>query len=836
VFDLVLVGLTLPIVIAIIGIAALYLRAAVRGSIFVREERCGAKGTVIRLIRLRTTGAGRALDLLGIASLPEVFNVFGGQMSLIGPRPCLVGDAARYTPSETRLLAVRPGLISPAWPVRRSVVPTRNDLVETMDARREAASADRLIELHYLQRRTLATDAWTIVRVAGWLVIRLASLLGSAVARVIPWVAADTLIAAASFVAAYLLRFLDTSDPYGALNDVTVLRAIALTSLGFALMNVCFRLHRRAWRYAAGVEVLPIAVAALLSGAVASILDLLHPGAASRTLPLSVLVIGSLFSAVGFTIFRYRTRIAPALTGLRRPAAKQGPSPTRAVVYGAGEVGQLLVRRLSTHPDGRQYKVVAFLDDDPRKRGLSVHGIKVVGGRHALRTFVEKEAIEVILLAMANPTGPDVREIFAVAQTTSAQIKVVHDVVNWMGDRQPTALLRDVRAEDLIGRRPASLDQHRCRELVSGKTVLVSGACGSIGSELIRQILALEPARVVAVDMNESGLYDLAIEAKLQAHVPVRVVVGDVTNRPRMLELMRSESPEVIFHVAAYKHVPLMEQFPEEAAWTNVWGTWVMADAAASNGAAHFVLVSTDKAVNPSSIMGATKRMAEILVHASRGNGRRGNPARPVPNRTIVRFGNVLGSRGSVIPTFERQIQLGGPITVTHPDMTRYFMHPEEAAMLIVEAASLSTSDAVFMLDMGDRIRIEDLAYKMIRLRGLRPGIDIALEYTGLRPGEKLHEELTYSTEHRLETAHPRVFQITSEQTQTSSAAEARLREVVRDFVNGTLSREAFSAALVAMASETVADPRSAAPHDKVAAQAYVGRRWAQERGASVSS
>lgn len=833
VFDLVLVGLTLPIVIAIIGIAALYLRATVRGSIFVREQRCGVDGTVIRLIRLRATGAGRALDLLGIASFPEVFNVLRGQMSLIGPRPCLVADAARYTPSETRLLAVRPGLISPAWRLRRSSVPTQNDLVETIAERREAVSADHLIELHYLQRRNLATDAWTIVRVAGWLVIGLASLLGGAVARVIPWVAADTLIAAVSFIAAYLLRFLDTSQPYGAINDVRVLRAIALMSLGFAVMNVCFRLHRRAWRYAAGVEVLPIAVAALVSGAVASILDLLHPGVASRTLPLSVLVIGTVFSAVGFAVFRYRSRIAPALTGLRRSAPKQGASPTRAVVYGAGEVGQLLVRRLRTHPDGRHYKVVAFLDDDPRKRGLSVHGIKVVGGRTALRAFVEREDIEVILLAMGNPTGPDVREIFAVAQTTSAQIKVTHDVVNWIGDRQPTALLRDVRPEDLIGRQPASLDAVRCRALVGGKTVLVSGACGSIGSELIRQILALAPARVVAVDVNESGLFDLAIEAQmLRADVPVRVVVGDVTNRPRMLDLIRTESPEVIFHVAAYKHVPLMELYPEEAAWTNVWGTWVMADAAASTGAAHFVLVSTDKAVNPSSIMGATKRMAELLVHSSRGNGRRDHRAGPGAHRTIVRFGNVLGSRGSVIPTFERQIELGGPVTVTHPDMTRYFMHPEEAAMLIVEAASLSTSDAVFMLDMGDRIRIEDLAYKMIRLRGLRPGIDIAIEYTGLRPGEKLHEELTYSTEHRLDTAHPRVFQITSEHT--SRAAEARLRQVVGDFVNGTVDRETFSAALVAIASETVADSQSAAAQDTVVAQTYVGRRWAHEQGATV--
>ena len=515
--------------------------------------------------------------------------------------------------------------------------------------------------------------------------------------------------------------------------------------------------------------------------------------------------------------------------------SKAGVQPTRAAVYGAGELGQLLVRRLKTHVDGRGYRIVGFLDDDPRKHGLTVHGIKVVGGREVLRSFVAKENVDVIVLAMGTTTGSDMRDILAVAQGTAAQIKVAHDVVNWMGDRYSAALLRDMRPEDLIGRQATQLDHERCRDLVGGRTVLVTGACGSIGSELIRQILPLLPARIVAVDMNESGLYDLAVEIKaLKADVEIRVVVGDVTNRQRMLDVVRSERPEVIFHVAAYKHVPLMELYPHEAAWTNVWGTWVMADAAAQHGSGHFVLVSTDKAVNPSSVMGATKRMAEILVHEPRERGSNGHSASKV-QMTVVRFGNVLGSRGSVIPTFERQIELGGPVTITHADMTRYFMHPEEAAALIVEAASLSAGDDVFMLDMGDRIRIEDLAYKMIRLRGLRPKVDIPIEYIGLRPGEKLHEELIYGHEHRTETAHPRVFQIESQTT--SSLLRANLGQLIREFATGSLvDRQVFTAQLVDMASDLVDNPQSEATPSGSGSEVLVGRRHTAVREATAPS
>jgi FlaA1/EpsC-like NDP-sugar epimerase len=493
-------------------------------------------------------------------------------------------------------------------------------------------------------------------------------------------------------------------------------------------------------------------------------------------------------------------------------------------------LGQLLVRRLRTHVDGRGYRIVGFLDDDRHKHGLTVHGIKVVGGRDVLRSFVAKKNVDVIVLAMGSTAGTDMRDILAIAQGSAAQIKVAHDVVNWMGDRYSAALLRDMRAEDLIGRQATKLDHERCHDLVGGKTVLVTGGCGSIGSELIRQILALQPARIIAVDTNESGLYDLAVEIKaLKADVEIRVVVADVTNRQRMIDLVGKEHPEVIFHVAAYKHVPLMESYPDEAVWTNVWGTWVMADAAAQNGSGHFVLVSTDKAVNPSSIMGATKRMAETLVHGSRNGVSNGHSVSRI-QMTVVRFGNVLGSRGSVLPTFERQIELGGPVTITHPDMTRYFMHPEEAAALIVEAASLSTGDEVFMLDMGDRIRIEDLAYKMIRLRGLRPNVDIMLEYIGLRPGEKLHEELIYGHELRLDTKHPRVFQIESQMT--PSQLYSHLDRLICDFATGVVERQAFSAQLVDIASDLVDNPQPAAAPSSAAGGELIGRRHAAMRKA----
>jgi FlaA1/EpsC-like NDP-sugar epimerase len=298
----------------------------------------------------------------------------------------------------------------------------------------------------------------------------------------------------------------------------------------------------------------------------------------------------------------------------------------------------------------------------------------------------------------------------------------------------------------------------------------VTGACGSIGSELCRQIAGYSPRRLVAFDSNESGLYDLEIE--LRAAFPdadLATVVGDVTRRESIRAVMLDQRPEVLFHVAAYKHVPLMERFPQEAVRVNVLGTWTVLEEARLAGLSRFVFVSTDKAVNPSSVMGATKRLAERLV---------ASPAAEGTIRTAVRFGNVLGSRGSVVPTFTKQIDMGGPVTVTDPRMTRYFMDVSEAASLIIQAAGFTTGGEVFMLDMGQSIRIDDLARKMIRMRGLRPDVDIEIRYTGMRAGEKLHEELTRSEEETSPTAHPLINRVSNLQVMSAEEASELLANV----------------------------------------------------------
>ena len=474
VFDIAVAAALLTIASPLICLAAFYRKMVLRRPPFIFEERAGRGGEPFRLIRLSATGAGRLLDVLGIAALPELVNVLRGEMGMVGPRPPAPAEAAWYTPSASRLLDVRPGPISPAWRARGQSLATHDTDDQAHDA--EDIAGDRLIELHYIQHRTVASDAWVMLSAVGRLLVRLIYTSARAAGQALPWLVADFVAAVASFVIVYLLRFLDTAHPYGTASDGPTARAIALMALGFALVNLVFRLHRRAWRYAAGVEVLPIAVAALVSTTAATLFDLFHPGAPTRPLPLSVVLVGSAFSGVGFVVLRYRSRIPRAFVGLMTPASNAGVSPTRAVVYGAGELGQLLVRRLRTHVDGRRYRIVGFLDDDPRKRGLTVHGIKVVGGRNVLRAFVAKENIEVIVLAMGSTAGPDVRNILALAQGTAAQIKVAHDVVNWMGDRYSAALLRDMRAEDLIGRQATGLDHESCRELVGGKTVLVTGA------------------------------------------------------------------------------------------------------------------------------------------------------------------------------------------------------------------------------------------------------------------------------------------------------------------------------------------------------------------------
>jgi FlaA1/EpsC-like NDP-sugar epimerase len=572
----------------------------------------------------------------------------------------------------------------------------------------------------------------------------------------------DALIVALSFYTAVVLRFLD-----GSARDMQLGLAAMAASVGpvvvlFVGANVLWRLDQRVWRYASATEVVPIFVAAMSSTVVVFTVDLAVGRGGARPMPLSVAIVGGFFTFCGMVAVRYRSRLT-ARVG--RPNKQDQPDVIRTVIYGAGEAGQLLAWRMLNQHEGRRYRPLGFIDDNRAKQGLRIHGIPVLGSRSDIRAVVERERVDLIVLALSKSSSENLLEIMSIAQETNVQIKVLPSPFESMTSKKAAPLLREMRAEDLLGRKPASIDVAACEAVLKAKTILVTGGCGSVGSELCRQVAAFGPYRLVVVDNNESGLFDFEIELRATfPEIRLSFVVGDITDQLKMDRVFAETRPQVIFHAAAYKHVPLMEVYPEEAVRVNLGGTRIALDMAERHRAEHFVLVSTDKAVNPGSVMGATKRICELMLMSrepseARHNGDNGRqPAHLLC--TAVRFGNVLGSRGSVVPTFAKQIDLGGPVTVTHPDMTRYFMDVSEAACLIISAAGMTKGRDIFMLEMGERIRVDDLARRMIRMRGLRPEIDIQIAYTGVRPGEKLHEELVRPDDEVSRTSHPMIYQV----------------------------------------------------------------------------
>ncbi len=581
--------------------------------------------------------------------------------------------------------------------------------------------------------------------------------------RYVFWITIDLLVVIVCLALAWSVRALTV--PLLLDRALTFLLVAVVT---YCLVNFLFGIYHRIWLYASASEIVVIAAATAVSTVLLALMVLLWPG--SRPVPLSVQLLTGLLVFVGFVSVRYRKRVWTGFLWRWRALQGQFPPRQRVLIVGAGEAGQLLAWRFIHQKEGEQYEVVGFVDDNPEKHGLRIHGFKVLGDRYAIPDIVKQHQVDLIVLAMYNIAPQEFEAILDICEQTPAMIKVLPNIFDFLSSKQHVLPIRSVTAEDLIGREPVRIDTEACSALLKDKVVLVTGAAGSIGSELCRQILTFKPALLLAVDNNESGLHDLVTmcytgyrtrgqpqTAELQEDI--RPLVADITRRDKVDVIFRRYRPHVVFHAAAYKHVPLMEEHPDEAVWLNVHGTRVVAEAALRYGVERFVFISTDKAVNPRSVMGATKRLGElILMHRVFPL-----PLQDAPTRfTAVRFGNVLGSRGSVVPLFERQIDAGGPVTVTHPDMSRYFMSVSEAVSLVIQAAALTQGRDIFMLDMGRRVRIDDLARRLIRLRGLRPDIDIPIVYTGPRPGEKLHEELIGDNEERKPTEHPRIWRIVS--------------------------------------------------------------------------
>ena len=570
--------------------------------------------------------------------------------------------------------------------------------------------------------------------------------------RALPLALADVLILYIAYLIVYSVR-LGTSSLDIERNETVFLLVATLVML---LSMKIFGGYQRLWRKTSGHDVQVIIEAVVVATLILSTLDyFLRP----RPLPLSVVFTGNIVAMTGFVAIRYRSRLFSGLAWRWRAVWHMEFPETkpRVLVVGAGDSGQTTAWRLKYRaPDSSQgFDIAGFVDDDPRKQGMIIENCRVLGTCADIPELVDAYDIELLIVAIHNVDGPDFRRILGYCERTTARIKIVPDVFSVLNGSQGAPPLRDVQPEDLLGRQTVGWHQAVDVSNVSNKIVLVTGAAGSIGSELCRQMLKHQPVKLIMLDNNESGLHDLYMSLKTDQNKDcLETVLADITNRRTMTHVFKGHRPQVIFHSAAYKHVPMLEDYPNEAVRVNIGGTQQIAGLARDYGAERFVLISTDKAVNPSSVMGATKRICELLMHAI---------ASQSGNQTLftsVRFGNVLGSRGSVVPLFTRQIEAGGPVTVTDPAMTRYFMTIPEAVNLVIHAACLTKGDDLFMLRMGEVVRIVDLAERMIRMRGLVPNKDIPIKFIGPRPGEKLHEELHSKSETTVPTIHPHIVEL----------------------------------------------------------------------------
>ncbi len=512
---------------------------------------------------------------------------------------------------------------------------------------------------------------------------------------------------------------------------------LAVAVLVTILSNRCFGLYGRMWRHAGADEARQLLLSVATTLTVLIVFWPLGKALHVQLVPPIVVVVGCMFSAAGMGIIRFHSRLFAWQRGTKRLGL-------RVAVIGSRDAGAAAIREMLRSP-GAGLVPVAVFDDDAGAHGLSLLGIPVVGGIDEIPKATSRYTIQQVLLTIPSPSPELVDRALRASEQAGVSMKILPGVKDMIDEPNHLAALRQAREpqiEDLLGRTPVPTDLESVRRSIEGRRVLVTGAGGSIGSEICRQVSTLAPADLVLLDHDETHLHDTA--ATLAG--PAEQALVDIYDREAVFDTFERYRPEIVFHAAAHKHVPVLEHHPLEAAKTNVLGTLNVVDAAAAVDCRRFVQISTDKAVHPSSVMGASKRLAEqtVLAHAPEGGA-----------YCTVRFGNVLGSRGSVIPTFARQIAQGGPVTVTDPRMTRFFMSVEEAVQLVLQASVLSEGGEIFMLEMGVPVRIIDLAERMIRLSGCQVGIDIPIEITGMRPGEKLNEVLSTPDEEVLGTAHP---------------------------------------------------------------------------------
>ncbi len=580
-------------------------------------------------------------------------------------------------------------------------------------------------------------------------------------------VAADAVLLTAAFYLAFRLRFLD--DPHGLPHRYQVLfaQSVGFVVVGKLIVFAAFGLYQKWWRYISGRDFVLILRAVTVSSAILVVFfAVARPF--KHTLPRSVEVTDFVLTMLLIAGARLAVRLI-----VERPS-RGGRLPKHEVlVVGAGSGGQMVVRELQLNPN-LGATAIGFLDDDPRKRGMRMLGLKVLGSTKQIATILDETEPDEVVIAIPSAPGTLRAKVVAACRDREIRVRTLPTVFELLrGGVQLNKQLREVQVEDVLGRDPIVVELDRVGAYLRDRIVLVTGAGGSIGSELCRQIARVGPRLLVMLDHAEDNLFQIDREMVEERHfTSVESVLADCKEPHRMLEVMQRFKPSVVFHAAAYKHVPLMEANPLEAVRNNAIATRITAETAAASKVERFVLVSTDKAVNPKTVMGASKAMAEWIVEAA-------GHSHPDTRFVSVRFGNVLASSGSVVPIFRGQIERGGPVTVTHPEMTRYFMTIPEAVQLVIRAGDIGAGKGdVFVLDMGEPVKILDLAHNMIRLAGYEPERDIAVEFTKPRPGEKLHEELFGDAEEGQPTAAKRIQRVVREVPLDSGWIESTLNSL----------------------------------------------------------
>ena len=561
--------------------------------------------------------------------------------------------------------------------------------------------------------------------------------------RTLFFLGADAILLALAFYLSFYIRF------EGAIPEIHLRQFFIYLPLFVGLKVIVFyvfQIHRFTWSYTGLYELLKIfKVLTLCSLILSTLILFLAYEESFKGFPRSIFLIDYALSLILVGGFKISKRVY--LHGKKYPLIEQ----KKTLIIGAGNAGEQIVRDMKRTKDS-PYLPVAFVDDDPAKKKVMIHGIKVVGNRKDIPRIVKNLEVEMAVIAMASVASKEIRNIVSYLQQAGVkEIRIIPGTKEIMSRNISILDIKRIDLKDLLSREPVEIEYSQLRKNLEGKRILITGAGGSIGAELGRQIAQFDPQLLALLDFDETELFHISQEMKEHhSGLSILPVLGDILNKDKMATVFNHVNPQLVFHAAAYKHVPVMEDFPEEAIRVNILGTKILGELSQQHGVEKFIFISTDKAVNPTSIMGASKRVAEMMVtHLNH---------QEKTQFLAVRFGNVLGSRGSVIPIFQEQIKKGGPVTVTHPEMKRYFMTIPEAVLLVLQAGSMGKGGEVLVLDMGEQVKIYDVACELIRLSGLEPDKDIPIVFSGIRPGEKLFEEVLTAEEGVESTIHPKIF------------------------------------------------------------------------------